>query len=691
MHFCGKNAEFLWKTLELRSGWMINSVKQPIIRSKTLVKFVTPVWEEGLFLFRCSVFFSVISGVCLLVWYGQSKAKLYVEANLLPSVCTLLSDHIQRDIDFGKVRRISPLSITLESCSIGPHSEEFSCGEVPTVKLRIRPFTSLRRGKFVIDAVLSNPSLLVAQNKNYSWLGIPYSEGIPKRHLSTEEGIDYRTRNRRIAREEAAMRWERERDDAARVSAEKGYIITECNCVLPEDDLSKESTSLPTRLGNPDPFLYMDEKFHWRDHHCMDAGAEYDLKHADLEKSFGAKIPTPETSIWSRIMPGSLRHKFKRKANGRDLSLVRNASKRRLLDRSASAARLYFQGESMGISGNSTKGSAGFDDQNLEISPTQSRDDVVASVSAVTNSEGDSRTGYEDVKLGYNGDTNKDVKVTGNVLTNKLISEVENKLKSDSVSRGNLEMQFTEQMNIRDPFLFTLARIIESTKPNDKFSSLSSLVGMRDTSDYCRNSKSLEGDDITKTDVKKEAIRLVEKVKNGHDDILDSQGAHASSSSSLTELESACSVKNRESLWPSSSQSSFSAAFIKFGEAWSSFLVNPLRRMKSGIGAGVEVISTELADEITEENTSGIDKMIPLVLDSVHFKGGTLMLLAYGDTEPRYFSCATTKSMSRFSFIATSNYLRNRSLDVSPLLFCAVSTMLLFVVLVDRTLVLIKK
>ncbi|KAL0394015.1 UNVERIFIED_CONTAM: protein, chloroplastic [Sesamum latifolium] len=234
-----------------------------------------------------------------------------------------------RELDFGKVRRISPLSITLESCSIGPHSEEFSCGE----------------------------------------------KAFP-RGTCPDEGIDYRTRTRRISREEAARRWERERDDAARESAEKGYVISECNCFLP--DHLKESTSLPTRLVTPDPFHYMDQKVQWGDHHCMDAGAEYDLKHADLERSFGAKISSAESSMWSRVMLGSKRHKFKRKTNGRDSSMVGLASKRRLLERSASAAHLYFQGQSLGKSSNSSKGSAGFDAQNLETSPMQSSADAPA-------------------------------------------------------------------------------------------------------------------------------------------------------------------------------------------------------------------------------------------------------------------------------------------------------------------------
>ncbi|KAH6835833.1 embryo defective 2410 [Perilla frutescens var. hirtella] len=632
MHFCGKNADLLWKKVELQSGRMINSVREPIVQNESLVKFMTPVWEEGLFLFRCSIFFTVISGLCLLVWYGRSKAKVYIEANLLPSVCTLLSDHLQRELDFGKVRRVSPLSITLESCSIGPHSEEFSCGEVPTIKLRIRPFASLRRGKIVIDAVLTSPSLLVAQKKNYTWLGIPYAEGIPQRHLSAEDGIDSRTRTRRFAREEAGVRWERERDDAAKVSAEKGYIISECNSVLPEDDSFKEHMALPTRtrLGTLDHFPYADEKLQWRDHHCMDAGAEYDLKHADLERSFGAKVSSLETSIWSSIMPGSLRYKFKRKANGRDLSTVDIASKRRLLERSASAACLFFEGQSRGKSGNCTSESICFDSHKMNNSSLRSSDDVGASDSAGTQFQGDERAVYQDPKVNYSIDDRK-VEVAEDLLTNKETSDVDNKLKTDYISGAILKIPSRNQMDIsRDPFLFILDRITKFTNSSDKFSPFRDVTGIRDTNNGDSNGKYLEGDNTIKTDA-----RLIKEVKNAEGNILDTQGASANSNSSLTDIEPSNSLSCSEKYAPLSPQSGLSSAFKNFAEVWSFLLLNPWQSLKSEIGKGFERISTEIVDEIAEENTSGIDKMIPVVLDSVHFKGGTLMLLAYGDAEPR--------------------------------------------------------
>lgn len=333
-HFCGRSVDLLWKNLGWRGSLVVKRVTEPFSRDKALVRSLSPLWEEGLLLIRCSIFVAVMSGVCLLLWYGKAKAKTYVESKLLPSVCSLLSEHIQRELDFGKVRGISPLSITLESCSIGPHNEEFSCGEVPTVKLRVLPFASLKRGKIVIDAVLSNPSLLVVQKKNFTWLGIPSSEeGSLQRHLSTEEGIDNRTKIRRIAREQIAVRFDKERDDAAREAAEMGYVMSE----------KGSHTSGVDVLNDTESFFCMDEqRLHWQDHHCMDAGVEYDLKHADLEKAFGVQIPDSGVKFWSRLVLGPVRHKFKRKANGRDIAATGVTAKRRILERSAAAARSYF-------------------------------------------------------------------------------------------------------------------------------------------------------------------------------------------------------------------------------------------------------------------------------------------------------------------------------------------------------------
>ena len=182
----------------------------------------------------------------------------------------------------------------------------------------------------------------------------------------------------------------------------------------------------------------------------------------------------------------------------------------------------------------------------------------------------------------------------------------------------------------QDPFLFTLVKLSKVKNYSDKFSSVKTVRGTRNTNNSGINNEYLEGDNTVETDV-----RLVKEVDNVEDDISGTQGSGASSSSSRTEVESSSSFSFLVKFPPLSSQLGLSTAYENFTEVWSHLLDNPWERLKSEIREGFEQISTEIVDEIGGENTSGIEKMIPVVLDSVHFQGGTLMLLAYGDTEPR--------------------------------------------------------
>lgn len=489
---CGENVEILWKNIGLRSGFVVKSVKEPFTRSKVLVQSLSTIWDEGLLLFRCSVFFAVISGVCLLLWYGQLKAKTLVETKLLPSVCTILSDYIQRDLHFGKVRRISPLSITLESCSIGAHKEEFSCGEVPTLKLRVHPFSSLRRGKIVIDAVLSNPTLLVAQKRNYTWLGIPFTDGIPQKHLSTEEGIDSRTKTRRVAREQTTALMYKERDDAARKAAHMGYIVSNRGSNESEGTDVLKKNAVNSGLSTSELVFSMDEKLRWQDHHCMDAGVEYDMKHADLEKSFGVNIPIAGVKFWSRIIPGPLKRKLKRKANGRNMFTAGMAAKRRILERSASAAHAYFLDPFLGTVLGSSQG---------------------------------------DPSLVDKEDENNKIDYADPYLLRPKISESE-KIQVNASSEEYLGPESKQQL--------------EAT----------------------------------------------------------SQGSSYTSDRGM-------------------------------GDPWSYLIVGPFQKIKSQLVPKVEGIVAELVEGANGEKTTGIEKTLPVILDSVHFKGGTLLLLAYGDNEPR--------------------------------------------------------
>ncbi|CAI9094401.1 OLC1v1030130C2 [Oldenlandia corymbosa var. corymbosa] len=636
-HLCGRNVELFWKNLSSRSAWVVNCVKEPLTRRKTLVESLAPVWGEGLLLLRCSIFCAVISGICLLLWYGQSKTKSFIEAKLLPSVCALLSEHIERELDFGKVRRISPLSITLESCSIGPHSEEFSCAEVPTVKLRILPFASIKRGKIVIDAVLSNPTLLVAQKKDYTWLGIPFSEGFLPRHLSTEEGIDHRTKTRRIAREEAAGRWAVERDDSAKKAAEVGYLVTEDSATEAEDDGLKENVIPSARLATLESFFSTDEKLHWRDHHCMDAGLEYDLKHADLERSFGSKVPAAGVVWWSRILPGPLRKKFKRKANGGDPSGASVAAKRRILECSASAACVYFQRQSHQEFGNPTQSSEIPDvplskdesDTNLSSSRQNVLDRDVISAQVISahhfEKENDEK---KSIGSAYEDSSHK-----GTYLNSNSSHEGSKKMQLLGDDQFADAFRLSSFSLIGDPFLSTLNSLSKARNSGEKFSSLSqSTVESTETGpDDKINELSDEGVTVLNSELSRSAEQIQASESNAEQNfpVGETLSCHNMNTNEVL------AVDQDPGTWPLGLRPGFSTLIKKMGEAWSSLYSGPVERLTANVGPGVENIVAELVDGEDEVHSMGNQNQIPVILDSVHFKGGTLLLLAYGDTEPR--------------------------------------------------------
>ncbi|OIT37244.1 hypothetical protein A4A49_14511 [Nicotiana attenuata] len=641
-HSCGRNVELLWKSFALRSGTLMCSVREPLARSKGLVKSLVPVWEEGLFFVRCSIFGAVISGVCLLLWYGQLKAKSYIEAKLLPSVCALLSEYVQRELDFGRVRSISPLSITLESCSFGPHSEEFSCGELPTVKLRIRPFSSLSRGKIVVDAVLSNPSILVVQKQNYTWLGLPFSEGSPLSRLSDEEGIDLRTKIRRIAREEAATRWARERDVAAREAVEKGYLLPEGNSFLLDDDFSKNVATTLARIVTSESFFCMDEKLHWRDQHHMDAGGEYDLKHADLEKTFGAKVPPSGTRFWSKIIPDALRQRFK-KANGRDLSAAGIAARRRILERSASAACLYFKGPSNANLGVCCPPYEAYDVANPAIFPVKSEGDTSPSVSSPTISE-------EVVNPVDNSEGNL---FTSNAKRNVFDCGSSSEGIPDKVETCQLDLTCQKMLGtyplpvekcgsdcidglavLRDPFLLTLVRLCKALSVSEKLSSTN--MGDRTADGPGESSEEIAADIINRgANSRDDSHRFEEQVQQSHWGTSDIRQGNASSGSGFTVLEPLPLQHPSKTLQSWSPKSALYSFVKNLGQLGANSIVKPMERLKFEMSPRVEDIVAELVDGDDGKHASSVEKMVPVILDSVHFSGGSLMLLAYGDTEPR--------------------------------------------------------
>ncbi|KNA09855.1 hypothetical protein SOVF_149730 isoform B [Spinacia oleracea] len=609
----GKIVKFLKEDdLESINGVRVNYVKERFSRGKELVKSLSPLWQEGLLLFRCSIFAAVISGVCLLLWYGRAKAKEYVELKLLPSVSSALSEYIQRDINFGKVRRISPLSITLESSSFGPHSEEFSCGEVPTIKVRIHPFSSLRRGKVVIDAVLSHPTLLVAQKKDFTWLGIPYTEGSLTKHTSTEEGIDSRTRTRRAAREEAGVQWDRERDDGAKQVAETGYIVPNHGSSSTEVNPEANTRGLTESMSEKSHFCG-DEGMHRRDHHSMDTGVPYDVKHDDLEKSFGVKAPRSRLKSLSQIILGATIPKFKRKANGKDLSVSGGAAKRRILEQSAAAAVLYFQklrledfNQSLSSGGEYSSLAKGHDFTTLatnliEIVDAKREEDANYVMPEVLT---------HSMRSSYSRDY-----VDAPHLSFPMDGKIGNMAGSDSSHSSNPLVDDAEMTSDRLPHIADV-----------------DVAGKEDATDL--SSKDPESVDVISRDESpsgRKQDQIFESIRGTSSD----QGHLASFDQGSVRQETSIAGNDPQSAWHLNLKPSSSLSPGNLSEKFSYLVSGPFQKLKNGMGHKFEDVVTELVEEVDDFGTERIDKTLPVTLDSVHFKGGTLMLLGYGDAEPR--------------------------------------------------------
>lgn len=597
-----------------RDGLRMNYMKEGLSRGKEIVKkSFYPLWEEGLLLLRCSVFVAVMSGVCLLVWYGRARAKGFVEAKLLPSVCSVISERIQREVDFGKVRGISPMSITLESCSVGPHSEEFSCVEATSIKLRVHPFASLRRGKFVIDAVLSQPTLLVAQKKDFTWLGLPSSDGIVQRRLSTEDGIDFSTRTRRAAREEAAAHWYRERDESAKLAAEMGYNLPDRSSSF-EGDVRKD-TNDSGALASGKSFYCTDERIHWKDHHSLENGIQYDVKHAELEKPFGVNAPRSRLKSLSRIISGPLGLKFKKSAGGKDMQVSGVNAKRRILERSSQTARFYFQQQFA----------------NGSSEQVNRADDVADIITIESKAE---KNDY--IPMLNSGDSGSTVSEKKDVLLVEEKSSTEHgksetSVKHDGVSafRNSAEDVPSELEQQVDKMFLTPRSEVRNGSENatQGFPVASNIDGLEKNDESHHSIEVLEGAKSNDaSDGTSSSILLDENLD-------ETQHAPRCSPSAIVYVDQ-LPPEHQESIWCSSVKLNHYPFEKIFAEKFSHMLSDSFQKLKLGIVQKFEgaVPNVEETDGLQTER---IDKMLPVTLDSVYFEGGTLMLLAYGDTEPR--------------------------------------------------------
>ncbi|KAJ7565427.1 hypothetical protein O6H91_02G060300 [Diphasiastrum complanatum] len=232
--------------------------------------------SSRVFLHKAGAALALIFFLTLSILYGQSRARAYIQNEVLPPIATLLGAYCCREVKLGNVQKLSLFKIKLTSCSVGTHEDEFSCGELPDVEIRLRPVHSLLRGQIVLDAMVLQPVVLVSQRQDWSWLGIPTPSAKQLTRQSSEPSLDFRRKIRRAAREETAVKWSRSRDAAARSSAQLGYRLIEVaeelggpKAVDEIDNsfLEKNTTTLQEKWdvgtvnGSNDEIIQNDQKF----------------------------------------------------------------------------------------------------------------------------------------------------------------------------------------------------------------------------------------------------------------------------------------------------------------------------------------------------------------------------------------------------------------------------------------------
>ncbi|XP_028791662.1 uncharacterized protein LOC114747493 [Neltuma alba] len=121
-----------------------------------------------------------------------------------------------------------------------------------------------------------------------------------------------------------------------------GYIVSERISTLSEGDAS-EAIAAQSAESKSESVYCLNQGKH--DRHCMDSGIDYDIKHADLERSFGVKFPSSGLQVRPREMQRRRTPKLKNKVNGSGSTASVVAMKIKILERSSLAAHTYFQGQ----------------------------------------------------------------------------------------------------------------------------------------------------------------------------------------------------------------------------------------------------------------------------------------------------------------------------------------------------------
>jgi hypothetical protein len=167
-------------------------------------------------------------GGCLLAAFlliTQFLAKRLLTNHVLPQASKAVSKVLDRKVELGPATDLNVFTgLTLGRTAVGPSKDEFSCGETAKVRVTLNLLSSILRRQIVLEALVEEPQVLVAQQPDFTWLGLP--QPLDKKPEVAVKGTeDSRAAQIKRSRAEKKVEQDAEREARAIAMAQKQLAV----------------------------------------------------------------------------------------------------------------------------------------------------------------------------------------------------------------------------------------------------------------------------------------------------------------------------------------------------------------------------------------------------------------------------------------------------------------------------------
>lgn len=167
-------------------------------------------------------------GGCLLAAFlliTQFLAKRLLTNHVLPQASKAVSKVLDRKVELGPATDLNVFTgLTLGRTAVGPSKDEFSCGETAKVRITLNLLSSILRRQIVLEALVEEPQVLVAQQPDFTWLGLP--QPLDKKPEVAVKGTgDSRAAQIKRSRAEKKVQQDAEREARAIAMAQKQLAV----------------------------------------------------------------------------------------------------------------------------------------------------------------------------------------------------------------------------------------------------------------------------------------------------------------------------------------------------------------------------------------------------------------------------------------------------------------------------------